>query len=148
MKSREDSIPSFLPTSSTEQQFSSWLKTNKPFSNDILNSYICDFMSEWLLNDASQLRNTANETPYETPMCYLFDCCLLNCPTTVYSTLLTNISLISSDYSIMRIFLQRLPAKYFQKQLKTIIKHISKIVLEATISPLNTSKTSGMSYHS
>ena len=92
---------------------------------------MCDFLGVW----AQTLQTTTNRTLILHFLSYLFSASFPHCSSSVLTLLVLHLSLASNDYKVILECVRRLPASYFNTNYKTIVKNVSKVLLEGIITP-------------
>lgn len=133
----EDASPTVFQ-SHTQVSFITWLERAQPLMEPTLTNHMGTVLSEWLLTQNAQERFSLDSQSLVV-LCYLFNSILSTCSYQTISALLTNIALNSMNMGVMTVFVRQLPTAYFQKNYKTIIRHISKLIRESNpFAPLKT----------
>lgn len=106
-------------------------RTNAQLTRRSLANVMCDFLGVW----AQTFQTTTNRTLILHFLSYLFSVSFPHCSSSVLTLLVLHLSLASNDYKVILECVRRLPASYFNANYKTIVKNVSKVLLEGIITP-------------
>ena len=139
LSSETDSRFSPSPVSpSGETALQKLTDSNTQLTSRLLANVTCAFLGDWI-----QLPHvSANRTATHHLLTYLFGSSFPHASSSAISILTLHLSLSADDFVVMIKCLDALPARYFDANYKTVVKNVSKMLLEGVGLPIASSSRS------